>query len=67
VGSRRLERFLGAVHQRRGLGIFLLGMFRLLPILLNVIPLGAILPILIYIGLVITFERNPYLLLKVGL
>ncbi len=45
-----------------GLGIFLLGVFGLLQILLNVIPLVAILPILIYIGLVITsqaFSASP--------
>lgn len=45
-----------------GLGILVLGIFGLLPILLNVIPLVAILPLLIYIGLLITsqaFTASP--------
>jgi adenine/guanine/hypoxanthine permease len=45
-----------------GLGILLLGLLGLLPILLQIIPLVAILPILIYIGLLITsqaFTASP--------
>lgn len=45
-----------------GMGILLLGVFGLLPILLNIIPLVAILPILVYIGLLITsqaFTASP--------
>ena len=39
-----------------GAAILLLGVFGLLPILLNIIPLVAILPILVYIGLLITSQ-----------
>lgn len=45
-----------------GLAIFVLGIFGLLPILLTVIPLVAILPLLVYIGLLITsqaFTASP--------
>ncbi|HHX43115.1 MAG TPA: xanthine permease [Chloroflexi bacterium] len=45
-----------------GLVILLLGVLGLLPILLNIIPLVAILPLLIYIGLLITsqaFTASP--------
>ncbi|MHB1294127.1 MAG: xanthine permease [Anaerolineae bacterium] len=45
-----------------GAAILLLGVFGLLPILLNIIPLVAILPILVYIGLLITsqaFTASP--------
>jgi len=45
-----------------GAAILLLGVFGLLPILLNIIPLVAILPILVYIGLLITsqaFNASP--------
>ena len=45
-----------------GAGMFLLGILGLLNVLLNVIPIVAILPILIYIGLVITaqaFNATP--------